>query len=161
MEARALFCSARVGRLGCIVEGEPYVVPISYLCDHEDGSIYGHSLPGKKITALRAHPRACLQVDQITDELRWRSVIALGDFEEIDDNVERAQVLRKLLAHFPLLTPVETVTMQGAAPPRTIVFRLRIDRITGVEAEYNEDTYARAMKEHQQVMAERTDEERR
>jgi len=162
IEARALFCSAKVGRLGCLVEGKPYVVPINYLCDCEDGCFYGHSLPGRKIAALRADRHVCLQVDQITDELRWRSVIAFGTFEEIEDNVKRQQILKKLLAHFPLLTPVETASMQEAAPPRTIVFRLRIDHITGVAEECNDSAYTRAMKEHQNVaFAERMDKERR
>ena len=62
-EARALLASRRVGRLGCVYEGGPYVVPINYVLDGE--SIYTHSLPGQKIEALRANPKACLQVDEI------------------------------------------------------------------------------------------------
>src|SRR5437870_7028643 len=56
--------------------------------DTDDERIYSHSLPGRKINALRSHPRACLQVDEMTDDLHWRSVIAFGNFEEIDDNLE-------------------------------------------------------------------------
>ncbi|HKP37683.1 MAG TPA: pyridoxamine 5'-phosphate oxidase family protein [Pyrinomonadaceae bacterium] len=80
-KAFELLNSAKVGRLGCVDNGEPYVVPINYF--FEDGSIYSHSLPGRKIDALRAHPRACLQVDEIENDFNWRSVIAYGDFEEI------------------------------------------------------------------------------
>ena len=50
----------------------------------------------------------------------------------IDDNLERAHILRKLLKRFPLLTPVESRMVQDAAPPELVVFRIRIDRITGV-----------------------------
>ena len=60
-EGEELLTAARIGRLGCVDDGEPYVVPISYF--FEDGSVYSHSLPGRKIDILRAHPRACLQVD--------------------------------------------------------------------------------------------------
>jgi uncharacterized protein len=128
--ARALLRERKVGRLGCVDNGEPYVVPINYV--FEDGSIYSHWLPGRKIDALRAHPRACLQVDEIEDDFNWRSVLAYGDFEEIRVPGDRRAVLRKLLDRFPLLTPVESVMAQDASAPNSIVFRIRIDRITGV-----------------------------
>jgi len=79
-EARALLASRRVGRLGCVYEGGPYVVPINYVLDGE--SIYTHSLPGQKIEALRANPKACLQVDEIIDSYHWRSAIALATMKK-------------------------------------------------------------------------------
>ncbi len=129
-EALALISAGKVGRLGCVDNGEPYVVPINYVV--EDGSIYSHSLPGRKIDAMRAHPRVCLQVDQIADDFHWRSAIAFGNFEEIRVPSDRRSILGKLLARFPLLTPVESVMAQDAAAPDSIVFRIHIDRVTGV-----------------------------
>ena len=64
-----------LGRLGCIADEGPYVVPVNYFFDGSD--IYIHSLPGRKINAMRANPRVCLQVDEIKDSYHWRSVIAL------------------------------------------------------------------------------------
>lgn len=130
-EARALIAGGKMGRLGCVANGEPYVVPINYV--FEDGSIYSHSLPGRKIEALRAHPRACLQVDEIGNDFHWRSAIAFGNFEEIDRPRDRRDILSKLLVRFPLLTPVESMVVQDAAPPDSVVFRIIVDRITGVE----------------------------
>ena len=129
-ETRALLNFAKVGRLGCVVDGEPYIVPINYL--FEDGAIYGHSLPGRKLEALRAHPRACLQVDEIRDDFNWRSAIAYGNFEEIRVPSERKSILGKLLARFPLLTPVESLIVDDANAPDSVVFCIRIDRITGM-----------------------------
>ena len=129
-ETRSLLTLARVGRLGCVVDGEPYIVPINYV--FEDDSIYSHSLPGRKLDALRAHPRACVQVDEIEDDLTWRSAIAFGNFEEIRVPGDRRSILSKLLARFPLLTPVESVMVQDAAAPDSVVFRIRIDRLTGM-----------------------------
>jgi uncharacterized protein len=129
-ESRSLLSAGRLGRLGCIDEGEPYVVPINYI--FEDDSIYSHSLFGRKIKALRAHRRACVQVDEIENDLLWRSVVAFGDFEEIGVPSERKTILTKLLLRFPMLTPVESVIAQDAAPHYSIVFRIRVDRITGV-----------------------------
>ena len=130
-EAAELIGAGRVGRLGCVDKGEPYVVPINYLFD--DGAIYCHSLPGRKIEALRAHSRACLQVDEVEDEFHWKSAIAFGDFEEIHEAAERNRILRKLFDRFPLLTPVESLAARDAAAPEAVVFRISVDRITGVE----------------------------
>ena len=129
-EARELLSTHKIGRLGCVDDGEPYVVPINFV--FEDDTIYSHSLPGRKIEALRAHPRACLQVDSIEDDFHWRSAIAYGDFEEIRIPSDRRLILSKLLARFPLLTPVESVMAQDAYASDSVVFRIRIDRITGM-----------------------------
>jgi nitroimidazol reductase NimA-like FMN-containing flavoprotein (pyridoxamine 5'-phosphate oxidase superfamily) len=132
-DTRMLFESAKVGRLGCIVNGEPYVVPINYLL--EGDYLYSHSLNGTKISALRENPRACVQVDEIASELDWRSAIAFGSFEEITKPDERAEVLNKLFRVFPRLTPVESaITLDGLAQ-EVIVFRIRIDRLTAVAEE--------------------------
>lgn len=129
-EARKVLQSARVARLGCIVNDEPYVVPIS--CHLEDDCLYSHSLPGLKISALRENPRACVQVDEIESDLHWRSAIAFGKFEEITKSNEREEILRKLLRQFPMLTPVESAIAVDACAPPVIVFRIRIERLTGV-----------------------------
>jgi nitroimidazol reductase NimA-like FMN-containing flavoprotein (pyridoxamine 5'-phosphate oxidase superfamily) len=131
--AQNLLASCKIGRLGCVYNGEPYVVPVNYV--FEDGSIYSHSLPGQKIEAMRTHSRVCLQVDEIASDFVWRSVIAYGNFEEIRVPSDRRSILKKLLARFPLLTPVESVVARDANAPDTIVFRIIVDRITGVEEE--------------------------
>jgi nitroimidazol reductase NimA-like FMN-containing flavoprotein (pyridoxamine 5'-phosphate oxidase superfamily) len=129
-EAKTLLSAGKVGRLGCVVNGEPYVVPINYVFTGD--TIYSHSLPGRKLQALRANPRTCLQVDDIQDDFNWRSVIAYGDFEELPLPGDREAVLAKLLNRFPSLTPVESAIVEDAAAPASIVFRIRVDRITGV-----------------------------
>jgi len=130
-QAFGVIKSGKLGRLGCIDNDEPYVVPINYVVDER--SIYSHSLPGKKIDVLRSNPRACLQVDQIDDEFHWRSAIAFGNFEEINNLRDRRDILAKLLTRFPQLTPVESMIAQDAAAPGCIVFRITVERITGVE----------------------------
>ncbi len=117
-----------LARLGCIADGEPYVVPINYLFDGEN--IYMHSLAGKKITALRNNPRVCLQVDEIEDAYHWRSVIVYGNYEEISDERERERVLAELFQRMPHLTPVESKMAKGMG--QTIVFRLKVESLTAV-----------------------------
>jgi len=129
-EARRLLQAARVTRLGCIANGEPYVVPIN--CHLEGDYLYSHSLAGLKITGLRENPNACVQVDEIESDLRWRSAIAFGKYEEITRPSERADVLNTLLCRFPMLTPVESAIAADGATPEVIVFRIKIERLTGV-----------------------------
>jgi hypothetical protein len=129
-ESRKLFQLAKVARLGCIVNGEPYVVPIN--CHFENEYLYSHSLPGLKISGLRENPRACVQVDEIESDLHWRSAIAFGRFEEISKPSERVEVLNKLLRNFPMLTPVESAIAVDGGAPEVIVFKIRIERLTGV-----------------------------
>ena len=129
-EGRRLLKTARVVRLGCIVEGEPYVVPLN--CHLEGDYLYSHSLPGLKIAGLRKNPKACVLVDDIESELRWRSVMAFGMYEEITNPNERADVLNKLLHKFSLLTPVESAIALDGAAAEVIVFRIKIERLTGV-----------------------------
>ena len=130
-QAFEIIKEGKLGRLGCIDHDEPYVVPLNYLT--VNGAIYSHSLPGKKIEAMRINPRVCLQVDQIEDDFHWRSALATGKFEEVKSPNDRRVILGKLLSVFPNLTPVESMVVEDAAAPDSVVFRIVIDQVTGVE----------------------------
>jgi nitroimidazol reductase NimA-like FMN-containing flavoprotein (pyridoxamine 5'-phosphate oxidase superfamily) len=125
-----LLRGGRIGRLGCVADGAPYVVPVNYVFDGE--CAYLHALPGKKIQAMRMEPRVCLQVDEIEDEVSWKSVVAFGTYEEITGQPERTEALNHLLARFPRLTPVESFIAGDADAPAPIVFRIRINKLTGI-----------------------------
>jgi uncharacterized protein len=127
-DARALLHAGRLGRLGCCLDGQPYVVPVYYLL--EGNHIYMHSLPGRKINWLRANPHGCLQVDELQDEYHWRSVLAFGEYEELTDAAERERVLAELFKHLPHLSPVEA--RFGHQTPPSIVFALRLTSLTGI-----------------------------
>ena len=131
-DALAILREGSLGRLGCIAAGWPYVVPVNYFFDGKD--IYIHSLPGKKIDALRANPRVCLQVDEIKDSYHWRSVIAYGTFEEVSKEETRENVLTRLYSRLPHMTPVESKLVNGLK--ETIVFRIKVDEVTGVSEEW-------------------------
>ncbi|MDX2042318.1 MAG: pyridoxamine 5'-phosphate oxidase family protein [Acidobacteriota bacterium] len=127
-DALKLLGNNKLGRLGCIADGEPYVVPINFFFDGE--YLYVHSLAGKKINALRANPRICLQVDEIEDSYHWRSVIVYGNYEEVTDEHLREHMLAELFRRMPHLTPVESKMSKGIS--QAIVFRFKPDSITGV-----------------------------
>jgi nitroimidazol reductase NimA-like FMN-containing flavoprotein (pyridoxamine 5'-phosphate oxidase superfamily) len=117
-----------LGRLGCISENSPYVVPVNYYFDGK--YIYVHTLPGKKLNALRSNPRACLQVDEIEDAYHWKSVIAFGDFEEVKGDEAKEKALSDIFSKLPHMSPVESRMIKGLS--EAIVFRLKVNEITGV-----------------------------
>src|SRR6266540_3507466 len=131
-DALAILREGTLGRLGRIASGWPYVVPVNYFFDGKD--IYIHTLPGKKLDALRANPRVCLQVDEIKDSYNWRSVIAYGTFEEVSSEETRENILTKLYRRFPHMTPVESRMVEGTKG--TIVFRIEVEEVTGVAEEW-------------------------
>jgi nitroimidazol reductase NimA-like FMN-containing flavoprotein (pyridoxamine 5'-phosphate oxidase superfamily) len=131
-ESLAVLREGSLGRLGCIASDWPYVVPVNYYFDGK--YIYIHTLPGKKLDALRVNPRVCLQVDEIKDPYNWRSVIAYGTFEEVSDEVTWENVLTKLHSRLPHMTPVESRLVKGMTG--TVVFRITVEEVTGMAEEW-------------------------
>jgi nitroimidazol reductase NimA-like FMN-containing flavoprotein (pyridoxamine 5'-phosphate oxidase superfamily) len=64
--------------------------------------------------------------------LNWRSALAFGNLEEVTDESERQEVLTRLLQKYPMMTPVEWSVVHDADTQDLIVFRIEIDRLTGV-----------------------------
>ena len=88
-----------VGRLACVLAGEPYIVPITYT--YQDGFIYGHTLPGQKLDAMRAEPRVSFEVDERWETDTWRSVVVRGVFEELTTENDRNAALAALHGTYP------------------------------------------------------------
>ena len=131
-DALAILREGILGRLGCIAAGWPYVVPVNYFFDGKD--IYIHTLPGKKLDALRADARVCFQVDEIKDSFNWRSVIAYGTFEEVTNEETKENILTKLYSRTPHMTPVESRLVMGMTG--TTVFRIKVEDVTGLAEEW-------------------------
>ena len=119
-EIEAVLHRHHIGRLACVVDGGPDLVPITYA--YADGAVYGYSAPGRKLDALRAEPRVCFEVDERWDDATWRSVVAEGTFEELADAAERDTALARLARAKP---DAARVLGDGA------VFRLRLSTKTG------------------------------
>lgn len=128
-----------VGRIGCSVAGQVYVVPVFYAYDGT--YIYGHSNEGMKIRMLRAKPRICFEVDRVESLASWQSVIAWGQFEELEgEQAEQAEQL--LLQRFkPLLSEAIGRPPHGPSEPaspgddptagRAIVYRIALTERSG------------------------------
>ena len=121
----------RIGRLGCTVNDRPYVVPIRFAFDGTH--IYGYSGPGRKISVMREQPLICFEVDEVTDESTWRSLIGEGRYEELTDERERAHAARLLSnGNGNPAKGIGTVVSRSLSnDPQIILFRLRIDEVSG------------------------------
>jgi nitroimidazol reductase NimA-like FMN-containing flavoprotein (pyridoxamine 5'-phosphate oxidase superfamily) len=82
-ECLDVLARAAIGRLGCALDNQPYVVPI-YLA-YEPGFIYVFSTYGKKIEWMRANPKVCVEVDEVRSQTQWMSVVANGRYEELPE----------------------------------------------------------------------------
>lgn len=131
-------CDAcRVGLLDC---GEPYVVPMSFGFDFEDGAaaFYFHSAgEGRKIDLLKGGPRVCVELDcghrlikgetACSYSTEYESVIAFGKAEFLTDPDEKLRALTRITAHYAEGDPP---AFDGRMVERVAVFRVRADRIT-------------------------------
>lgn len=71
-----------IGHLGYVYHGQPFVVPITYFYDDENQLIICYSGEGHKMVAMRKHSNVCLQANDIGSVNNWKSVMALGVFEQ-------------------------------------------------------------------------------
>jgi uncharacterized protein len=121
-EIEAVLHRHHIGHLACLTAEGPYIVPITYV--YRGGAVYAHTRPGRKLSALRADGRICFEVEERWSDTTWRSVVAMGIFEEVTDAGERQAVLGWLGGAMP--------NESRAGDDGTgIIFRLRLTEKTG------------------------------
>lgn len=126
-----------IGRIGCHADDITYVVPVSYAYDGT--YIYNRTFEGMKVSMMRKNPKVCFEVDDTKNLANWKSVICWGIFEELSDEEERNEALRKLEKRkLPVITS-ETMHISSQWPfpslnieeAEGIVFRIRITEKSG------------------------------
>jgi nitroimidazol reductase NimA-like FMN-containing flavoprotein (pyridoxamine 5'-phosphate oxidase superfamily) len=136
-ECRTVLARGSIGRIGCALEAQPYVVPIYFA--YEPEYVYVLSTFGQKIEWMRANPKVCVQVDEIASQLQWVSVIANGIYEELPEprfSNERAHA-RSLLQkqhRWWLNALAERQAKSNEVLIEPLFFRIRIDSMTGLRA---------------------------
>jgi nitroimidazol reductase NimA-like FMN-containing flavoprotein (pyridoxamine 5'-phosphate oxidase superfamily) len=85
-ECREILVRTSFGRLGCARDNQPYVIPIYFA--YEPDHLYGFSTVGQKIEWMRANPKVCVEVDEVTNHFQWMSVIVSGTYQELPDTPE-------------------------------------------------------------------------
>ena len=130
-EINEFVLSQKVGRVGCHVDGETYVVPVIFGWDRN--CIYVYTTEGKKVDMMRENQRVCFEIDEYLASGGWRSVIAQGVFEELegDDAVRALQIIAER---------VSSNRDGGNSRPRgegrtPVAFRIRTSEVTGRKVE--------------------------
>lgn len=126
-----------VGRIGCHDGEEIYVVPVSYAYDAP--YIYAYTFEGMKIDIMRKNPKVCFEIDDTKNLANWKSVIAWGEFEELEKTDDRNTALQKLNDRVLPVIHSETMhisslwpfSMQDSGEAKGIFFRIRLKEKTG------------------------------
>ena len=134
-ECRDVLKRTNLARLACSRNDQPYIVPIHY--DFDGGSFYSFSTLGQKIDWMRANPKVCVEVEEIVDKLHWTTVIAVGRYQELtDSSADRAQRnrARELFEKRREWWLPGTAKLASSEHHVPVVYRIRIDRLTGRRA---------------------------
>lgn len=136
-ECGAFLARVSLGRLGCALDNQPYVVPVYFA--YEPGYIYVFSTFGQKIEWMRANPKVCIQVDEITSQSQWTSVVVNGVYQELPeprytDEREHARKLFETHHHYWRNALGERQLREGDELIAPLFFRMHVDSITGLRA---------------------------
>jgi nitroimidazol reductase NimA-like FMN-containing flavoprotein (pyridoxamine 5'-phosphate oxidase superfamily) len=137
----AIVRGCEVCRLGLAVDGEPYVVPVSFGFNGE--SVFFHTAKhGKKIDMMAANPRVCVQFERnvklVTDDedacswtFHFESVIGFGSVTELVAGRDKIIGLNRIMKHYSN----RDWTFQGPSLDSTRVWRVDLDGLTGKRSE--------------------------
>lgn len=84
-----------LGRIGCNDGKKTYVVPLNYVYDGRQ--IIANSTEGMKIRIMRKNPSICFEVDEMKSFTNWKSVIALGQYQELTEERDRYYAMKLFL----------------------------------------------------------------
>jgi nitroimidazol reductase NimA-like FMN-containing flavoprotein (pyridoxamine 5'-phosphate oxidase superfamily) len=137
----AIVRGCEVCRLGLAVDGEPYVVPVSFGFNGE--SVFFHTAKhGRKIEMMEANPRVCVQFERnvtlVTDDenacswtFHFESVIGFGSVTELVAGRDKIIGLNRIMKHYSN----RDWTFEGPSLDSTRVWRIDLDVLTGKRSE--------------------------
>jgi len=131
-DCRALLSRATMARLACARDNQPYIVPIHV--DLDGDFLYGHATLGQKIEWMRQNAQVCLEIDELDSDRTWATVVVFGHYEELPHTAahESARnVAERLFQRHPSWWEPGSVPLAGQPQRPPIVFRIRIDRMSG------------------------------
>ncbi len=128
-----------LGHIGCNDGFNTYVIPINYVYDGQ--YIICHSPMGSKISVMQQNNRVCFQVENIQSFSNWKSVMALGLYQELTDERDRRYAMKLLtdrMLHLKIsdLSATTGIGVKNATPGarenrRPVIYRIVIAEKTG------------------------------
>lgn len=131
-ECHEQLARASIAHLACAGNNQPYVVPTHV--DFHRGYLYGFATEGRKIELMRGNPLVCLEVDELLSQSRWASVLVFGHYEElppVPEYEDLRRVAEELFQKHPMWWQPASIPLPGHDQRPSIVYRIRIDRMTG------------------------------
>ena len=127
------------GHLGCNDGFNTYVYPFNYL--YNGKYITCQSQQGFKIQVMRQNKRVCFQVDEVNNDKDWKSVMVLGEYQEVHDEREYNDAMKAfddrrffLKISKPVILPgsnEQAVKIQLKGNNKPAIFRIVIDEKSG------------------------------
>ncbi len=133
--AQFLTC-ARVGRLGLVVDGAPYIVPVGF--GYADGEIFFHTCrEGLKMEVMARNPDVCFEADEaISDGSLAKSVVAFGRVEILHAEKRMLPYLQTLIDKYRVPVPFGDYMRRGNRNVKEELDKVRVcviklQRVTG------------------------------
>ncbi|HEX6220503.1 MAG TPA: pyridoxamine 5'-phosphate oxidase family protein [Acidimicrobiia bacterium] len=123
-----------VAHLGMIVDGEPYVCPMSFVVDGEH--ILFRTMAGKKLEGIKANPKVCIEVSSFDAESGdWQSVIVQGTARIVDDVSTGQKTIAQLFSKYDKVMGSPLSVGSGLMPlADPYVIEVPIERISGMSS---------------------------
>ena len=128
---------AEVCRLAFAVDGEPYIVPVSF--GYDGNALYFHTAKtGKKIDCIHANPRTCFELERnvelVTHEsnpcdwsFTYECVIGYGTVSELVEPDARKHGLNQVMLHYS----GREWDLDPPSVDNTRIWRLDIESVSG------------------------------
>ncbi len=127
------------GHIGCNDGYNTYVYPLNYM--YNGKHIICHSPAGSKIQIMRQNKRVCFQVDDVKNFITWKSVMVLGEYQELVEERDRYDAMKEFVDRMLHIKIKETVLIPGLAEEiansnmkgnaRPVFYRIIIDEKNG------------------------------
>jgi nitroimidazol reductase NimA-like FMN-containing flavoprotein (pyridoxamine 5'-phosphate oxidase superfamily) len=134
-QCRALLQATNLGRLACVRDNRPYIVPVYY--DYYKEALYSFATLGKKIQWMRTNPRVCVEVDEIVDQFNWTTVVVKGRYEELTKSRTHEEARQRaylLFEHRPDWWYPAAGKTRSAEIRTPIIYRIQIEALSGRRA---------------------------
>lgn len=129
-QCEAVLMENLLGYIGCNDGFNTYIYPVNYVYDGR--FIVCHSATGSKIQVMRRNRRVCFQAGEIKSFNNWKSVLVLGEYEELDDEMDRYYAMKAFVDRMLHMKMSETAVVHDApGHVRPVIYRIVIDEITG------------------------------
>lgn len=138
-QCREVLARSNVGRLACARSDQPYIVPIFFSFDSNEDCLYSFSTLGQKVDWMRGNPKVCVEVDEISGQYQWTTVLVFGRYEEIGQSSEHAEARRRAHELFQQRShwwlPAAAKLRGGEEHYSPVLYRINVNRVTGRRAD--------------------------